>query len=331
MRTVLLLAVIFIFGLSNLRSQEDAQLNLLTSSPLAINPATIGYFQTVKWRAWMNHRDQWSNLLKRGMITETFSFDMALPKKNIALGVLISNNSSLKGSMNDLSIMGCIGYNLTLSKHSHNYLTFGLQAGVKQKSFDPGKLSFNDQYIDGIGYSPDNPTSETFPKSSTTYPDFNTGLLWYVKDRWKHNKPWLGISAYHLTNPNESFTSYQSRLPRKYIAYGGLEFISSRNTSMMPQFMIANQGSFTQASIGYLFSFNNFRSKNYTSFELGAFYRTSDAVALTGGFEFMNFKFLFSYEYTISTLNKSKPGTGCIDFTIRYVREGSDNRTIKFY
>ena len=315
----------------SVEAQEDAQLSLYTSSPLAINPATIGYFQTATWRLWMNHRDQWSNLLKRGMITETVSFDMPIPKKNVALGLLISNNSSLQGTMNDLSAMACMGYTGILSKRQHQYLSFGIQAGIKQKSFDPNKLSFNDQYIDGIGYSPSNPSNETFSKNSVLYPDFNAGLLWFVKDRWKKNKPWFGIAGYHLTSPNESFTSYQSRLPRKLIAYGGCEFISSRNTSMMPQFFIAQQGNFIQGNIGYLFSFNNFRSKNYTSFELGAFYRTTDAFALSGGFEFMHFKFIFSYEYTISTLNKSNPGTGSVDFTIRYIRDGGENRSIKFY
>jgi len=314
-----------------MEAQEDAQMSLYTSSPLEINPATIGYFQSAKYRLWLNHRDQWSNLLTRGMITETVSFDMPIPKKNVALGVLINNNSSLKGTMNDLSAMACVGYTGILSKKSHQYLSFGLQAGIKQKSFDPNKLSFNDQYIDGIGYSPDNPSHETFSKSSVLYPDFNAGLLWFVKDRWKRSKPWFGISGYHLTNPDESFTGYQSRLPRKLIAYGGFEYIASRNTSMIPQFLVAQQGNFIQGSIGYLLSFNNFRNKNVSSFELGAFYRTTDAVALSGGFEFLDFKFIFSYEYTISTLNQSKPGTGSIDFTIRYIRDGGDNRSVKFY
>ena len=323
--------IIFIFFASVVKSQEDAQLNIFTSSPLAINPATTGYFQSSKLRAWLNYRDQWSNILQRGLITETFSIDAPIRRKKIALGALISNNTSLQGTLNDFTAVGSFGYTNYLSRRKGMYLSFGLQAGVKEKSFNPNKLSFDKQYEDGIGYIPGSPTGENFATTNRIYPDFNAGLLFFVEDRWKKQKPWFGISAYHLTQPEESFTSASSKLPRKLIAYGGMDIITSRNMSMMPQILVANQGQFTQASIGYLLSFNNFKSKNYTTFDIGAFFRTSDVLALTGGFEYMHFKFIFSYEYTVSSLGKAAPGTGSIDFTIRYIKEGENTRNVKFY
>ena len=328
---IFLLLIIFIFCVSAVRSQEDAQLNIFTSSPLALNPATTGYFQSSKLRVWLNYRDQWSNILQRGLITETVSFDAPISREKIAFGALISNNASLEGTLNDFTGMGSFGYTNYLSKRKGLFLSFGLQAGIKEKSFNPNKLTFDSQYKDGIGYIPGSPTNESFTSTNRIYPDFNAGLLIFVEDRWKKQKPWFGISAYHLTEPNESFTSATSKLPRKLIAYGGIDVITSRNISMLPQFLVTNQGSFTQASIGYLLSFNNFRSNNYTSFDIGAFFRTSDVIALTGGFEYMHFKFIFSYEYTVSSLSQAAPGTGSIDFTIRYIKEGEKTRNIKFY
>jgi len=326
-----LLLIFFLFNILRLTAQEDGQLNLFTASPLAINPAMTGYFQNAKWRAWLDHRDQWSNVQKRGMITETFSFDAPITKKKIGYGLLISNNSSLKGLMNDFSLMGSFGYNNILSKKNNQYFSFGLQFGLKQKSFHPEKLSFDEQYIDGVGYSSSNPNNESFSRTSCLYPDFNAGMLWYVKDRWKSKKPWLGFSVYHLTSPNESFTSAASRLPKKLILNGGMDIVSSRNTSMTPQFLIVNQGNFTQATIGYLLSVNNFRSSNYTTFEIGAFYRTTDAVALTGGFEYMHFKFIFSYEYSITSVSNTRPGNCSVDLTIRYVKSAGTDRYTTFF
>ncbi len=327
-KIVILLGFLYV---TNILAQEDAQLSLFTASPLAINPAMTGYFQNAKWRGWLNHRDQWSNIQKRGMITETFSFDAPITKKKIGYGLLISNNSALKGAMNDLSVLAAFGYNDILSKRQSQYFAFGAEFGFKQKNFRPEKLSFDEQYKYGSGYSADNPNNESFSRTQNTYFDFNAGLLWYVKDRWKSRKPWVGISAYHLTKPNESFTSYESRLPRKFILHSGIDLVTTRNTSMIPQVLVVNQGQFTQVTLGYLCSFNNFRSSNYSSFEVGAFYRSGDAAALTGGFEYMHFKFIFTYEYAVSGLNHAKPGTSSVDLTIRYVRDTGKDRYTKFF
>jgi len=307
---------------------QDPQISPYASSALSINPGACGFFQNRDLRVHINYKNQYSSILVKGISTATLSVDKPIPSKNIGLGILVMNNSATTGAMKDLTVMASFGYRaqLTSSRGSKGaqYLCLGLQTGIKQKSFQPDKLTTDQQYVDNYGFDETLPTGETFTNTSKIYPDFNFGALWYIGSKRSFSRadkirilPWAGIAISHLTSPNESFYgSYESKLPRKYLAHAGAEVQTSTQFALQPSFIIFKQGSNMQYNTG---TTANFKSKNNATFIIGSFYRSDDAVIALTGIKFMDFTFLFSYDFNTSSMKEYTNGNSGLEFTLKYV------------
>lgn len=322
-----LLGIFLILCISLARGQ-DPHISPFASSPLYINPAKTGYFQNRDLRVHANYKDQWASILPKGITTTTISVDKPLESRNIGLGVLVQNTSATTGAMTDLNVLASFGYlaQLTRQRGSRGaqYLAFGLQAGIKQKSFLIDKLTTDNQYHDDTGFDPSRPTGESFPNTSRTYPDFNFGALWYLGSNRSFSRadrirvlPYAGIAVSHLTSPDESFYgSYESRLPRKFLGHAGAEVQTSTRFALQPIFIIFNQGTSTQYNAG---TTANFKAANEATFIIGSFYRSDDAVIALTGLKFHDFTFLFSYDINTSSMKDVTNANAGIEITLKYV------------
>lgn len=307
---------------------QDSQISPYASSPLAINPGACGFFQNRDLRAHINYKNQYSSILVKGISTSSISVDKPLPTKNIGLGILVMNNAATTGAMKDLTVMASFGYRAQLTRQKGSkgaqYISFGIQAGIKQKSFMPDKLTTDLQYVENYGFDKTLSSGESFTNTSKLYPDFNFGALWYIGSRRSFSRadkvrilPWAGISISHLTEPNESFYgTYQSKLERKYLAHAGAEVQTSTQFALQPAFIIFQQGTNMQYNAG---TTANFKGKNEATFIIGAFYRSSDAVIALTGIKYMDFTFLFSYDFNTSTLKEVTNANSGLEFTLKYV------------
>lgn len=315
MKKIIIIAIILL-TFSNIKAQ-DGQLSYIYASPLSINPAYTGYTSGAKWRAMTTMRKQWSSFLYKGISNYAFSFDAPFTDQNIALGVLFNGNSASNGAINSISGALSFSYSTLLQYHSKTKLAFGLQAGFDQKSFDPTQLTFDNQYVPGIGFNPNLDNREHFSKTSKMYPDFSFGTLLYTqKTRKKYFYPWVGIAAYHLTEPNEAFySSGESKLPRKYILTLGAKILSSDIFSISPQILAVRQANIMQVNAGgtILLDFNQ-----TTALSFGAFYRTSDAAIAMLGLDYEKFSLQFVYDFTTSSLSSVTQNFGGYEITLKY-------------
>lgn len=325
MNKLYILAIIIL--LYNSARAQEAQISMFTTSPMLLNPAAMGYFQTDGWRIWLNHRDQWSSFLNRGVVTSNVSFDMPTAQKKVAAGLSISNNMASKGALNDLSCMGAFGYTVKFGQKQISYISFGLHAGIKQRSYNPSKIAFGSQFIDGQGFDLNLPNGEINTATSKLLPDFNAGALWYMNDKWRMWRPWAGIGVYHVLNPNQSFTSTKDVLPRKFIVYAGSEFTVSQMLLLKPQMIFSNQANLTQTSIGVSAQITNYKNKNSAKFELGSYYRNRESIVLMLGFEFAQYACFIDYEITSSSLNTINNGNGAFELTLRYIHNNGRSKT----
>ncbi len=319
---IVLFSVVFF---SNLNAQ-DAQISMFTTSPLNINPATTGFFQGECMRAHINYRNQWASVLNKGISTYGFSFDKPEKKLNLGWGLAFSNTTAGKGALKDMNIMASFSYNLKLSRKGGNNLAFGLQAGIKQKSFNQSELFFGNQYENAtVGFNPNKSNGELFTSQSKIYPDFNFGAMYYVKDQWKKFQPWLGISVFHLLSPKESFTSVstgnEARLPRKFIGYVGAKIKTSKTTTLQPIILLQSQGNVMQEQFGAILEFLSPKDQNSIGFQLGAFYRTQDAVVAMIGLGFSSFLLTFDYEINTSSLHKASNYMGGPEISLKYLKK----------
>jgi type IX secretion system PorP/SprF family membrane protein len=183
------------------------------------------------------------------------------------------------------------------------------------------KLTFGDQFDPATGQFLDQPTAETFQTNfSKTFVDLSFGGVFFTRSAW------LGVSAWHLTQPNQSIIDESSPLPRKYSIHGGFKFflkpgvkgtgVYSRNSerSIAPAIQYRHQGKFDQMDIGLYFTAE--------PLVVGAWYRgvpfknldqfvNNESIVLLLGFVQLGAKDAinigYSFDYTISKLG---PGSG---------------------
>lgn len=311
-----------------LMKAQDGQLSYAYASPLAVNPASTGSLTEGKMRIVTSFRKQWTGFIDKGIVNYSFSLDAPFKSKKAALGLLLYNNSATGGAVKNISAAVSFGYNTYLDRSAKIKLAFGIQAGVGQKYFDPTKLTFDNQYVPGIGFDPTLDSKEKFSNTSVIYPDFGFGtLLYYDVKSMRKVFPWLGFSAYHLTEPNESFyKSITSRLPRKYIISTGVIVRSSETFSFIPHILMVNQASVTQFNIGSTF---NVDFNKYTTLIFGGYIRTKDAGIVMLGIDYDKYTLQMVYDIHTSTLSPITRGFGGYEITLKY--QMSNERRYKFF
>lgn len=326
MKKVIIILISFITVHASMA--QDSHVSPYATPAIAYNPAATGFFQNRDLRVHANYKNQWGSILQKGISTTSIAVDKPLPEKNIGLGIIVQNNSATTGAMKDFSLMASFGYRaqLTRAKGSKgaNYLMLGVHTGLKQKSFMPDKLTTDLQYVENVGFDEALPSGESFTNTSKMYPDFSFGALWYVGSRRSFSRadkirilPWAGISISHLTSPNESFYgTYESKLPRRFLAHAGAEVQTSSQFALQPMFIIFSQGTNVQFNAG---TTANFKGKGDATFIIGSFYRSEDAVVALTGVKYLDFTFLFSYDINTSPMKDFTNATAGLEFTLKYV------------
>ncbi|MDH4089115.1 MAG: type IX secretion system membrane protein PorP/SprF [Cyclobacteriaceae bacterium] len=314
-RILLLLCVLMLLIDSRVTAQ-DPQFSQLYAAPLYLNPAMAG--STGQARAGINYRNQWP-AIDANFTTMSAYFDYFIEDKKSAVGVILTRDREGLAGLRSLSIGLQYAYELKINKN----LGFrpGVQVALFNRDVNFDKLTFGDQFDPATGQFLDQPTAETFRTNfSKTFVDLSFGGVFFTRSAW------LGISAWHLTQPNQSIIDEQSPLPRKYSIHGGFKFylkpgvvgtgVYSRKSerSIAPAIQYRHQGKFDQMDIGLYFTAE--------PIVLGTWYRgvpfknldkfvNNESIVFLLGFVQLGAKDAinigYSFDYTISKLG---PGSG---------------------
>lgn len=313
--------LIFVLGFSFLCSfAQDNPLSFMQSTPLSINPANTGRFNTGDWRLHGNHHNRFSQIVGKPFVYNSLSFDMGVGEEEKAgVGFLLSNNKTAgSGAMKDFSLAFAYSYKVSFDILKKHNLRFGLQAGVIQKSFESNNLTFDNQYVPGYGFDPGLSTGESMKNEQLLNADFNFGMLYYMDDEFGMFNPWAGVSGYHLSQPNESFFDNSiSELPIKLVGTAGCDIKITDKIGLIPNVIFSMQGDYNQIDAG---SFVRYNASENTAAKLGVAYRTGDALAIGVGFDLNNYSFMFSYDMNMSSMNKISSNGG-FQLSIRYIHK----------
>ena len=187
---------------------QDPYFSQFFMNPVYMNPSYAGTMKVP--RAGLQYRNQWPGM-NNAYTTYFASFDTYLPKISSGIGILLYNDVQGNGLYTETS------FKLIYSKEirlSDEWLMYGsISAGAQINSLNSGKLIFADG-LDPI-YGQIQPTAELLPDNNNrSFPDFGTGILLFS------NKYFFGISADHLTEPNQSvYSAWSNKLPRKFTAH----------------------------------------------------------------------------------------------------------------
>lgn len=275
--------------------------------PSWYNPAAAGH-GVEHIRLTLLYRNQWSSVTSP-FKTEGLFFDKQVSK--VGFGANLVNNSAGDAGIRQLFLNGQLSYRLSLGKHR---LASGVQIGFIQKSFDPSKMTFDDQYTPDQGFNPGNPTSETFSYTKLTRPDFGAGLLWTYGTAGKDKfLPYAGLSLQHINQPKESFIEANNIIPRKITSQAGIGIRMKESVTVTPMLMYASQQSAKELMGAVMVKWPLDGRDNV---EGGIIFRNKDAVALYAGYQWNSFMMGVSYDANISGLTG---GPGAFELTLTYI------------
>src|ERR1700739_4984727 len=126
-----------------LRAQVDPHFSQYYAYPMWLNPALTGVFNG-DTRINFNAKQQWSDI-GDGYKTGGLSLDF-LPTDKLGLGLNVINQAAGNAGYNYSTAYVSLGDGIAISSDGFQELHFGLQSGVINRSFDPSKLQFDDQY-----------------------------------------------------------------------------------------------------------------------------------------------------------------------------------------
>lgn len=274
---------------------QDAEYSQFFNAPLYLNPAFAGVGEGPRFC--MNYRNQWA-ALDNAFVTYSASYDQNIEALNGGIGVLVTSDRQASGLLTATGVSGIYSYQLNLSRN------FGLKAAGQvsyvQKKIDAGQLIF------GENINPDN--GSVTGGISTDLPDINSkgifdiggGVVFYTKSFY------AGLSAKHVTSPNESFiTSQISPWPVRVAGNIGIELHSKKGAKspvyFSPNLLFVQQSTFKQLNAGAILGVGVFYGGIYFRTAFG----NSDAVILMTGLRKGIFKFGYSYDATVSSLQNS--------------------------
>ena len=297
---------------------QDLHFSQFFNSPLTTNPANTGFIPDADYRLGTHYRNQWSTVMTVPYKTTSIFGDAQLFRDKLETGwlgiggVLLSDVAG-SGSLRSTKIYGSIAYHQQLG--SSSLLSAGFNIGWANKRIDPSKLKFPDQF-DGKFF--DNPvTAVSLNNTSVSYMDVQAGMnyAYFPQENVYIN---AGYSIHHVNRPKETFFDDQTnagRIPMRHIGFLNAILKVNERVIINPNAYFTTQAKATELVFGLNGNYN-LSETGEKQLVAGLYYRLGDAIAPMVGFETNNVKFTFSYDATLSSLNKFNNYRGASEFSI---------------
>jgi type IX secretion system PorP/SprF family membrane protein len=285
---------LFLFFLTSFfANAQDPQFTQFYANPIYLNPALAG--SKLCPRVCVNYRNEWP-AISGTYVTTSASFDKMVDALHGGLGFIATNDEAGQSTIRTTTLSGIYSYHQMITRWFS--VNAAMQATISQKVVDWDKLNFGDQIDPSHGFVRN--TQEIRELNSKTNADFSAGIVGYS------DKFFVGFSAHHLSQPNESFyTGSSAPLPMKMTAHAGANIrIGPKGNSdvvLSPNVIWQKQQDFQELNLGMYV-----RKGNIVG---GMWYRSRDAFIVLIGIESGPFKIGYSYDLTVSRLTNSTAGS----------------------
>jgi type IX secretion system PorP/SprF family membrane protein len=308
-------------------AQVDPHFSQYYVYPSWLNPALTGAFDG-QVRISGIYRNQWGNV-STPFSTPGLSADFTT-NSNINFGASVLRQEAGEGGYTYTTAYGNVAYTgVKFGAGEFKRLVFGIQAGIIQRSFDPTKMTFGDQWNPVTGYSPSNPTADVFTNKTQSSFDAGAGVMYYDAQPGKKSNLFAGFSVSHLTKPDDKFSAYGSaRLPMRLTGHAGLRIALSDVFSITPNALYLRQGSASETMLG---AYGSYKAGEGTDLMIGANYRLNDAFSPFLGFTFKNTLLSVAYDVNTSDLGRMAKGTNSFEISLTYIgRKSTKTPEVEF-
>jgi type IX secretion system PorP/SprF family membrane protein len=322
------------------KAQQDVHFSQFYYSPVGINPAAAGVMKG-DMRAVAVYRNQWASV-STPFTTISASFDSPIKPRNmeknfLGVGVHLNRDKSAMTGFTNLDVNTSFSYSMDLGSRYQkpHYLSFGLNVGMVNKSFNAGNALWDSQW-NGEVFDSSLPDGEILRLGRISKGNISVGAgaLWnYAFDLKK--RYYLGAAMFHFNRPNVSLIEGSTdKLYRRFAFSSGFEFgDKDRITTFKPNVVAVIQGPNNFINIGADVNFDltdrtsytNY--KNYMAFGLGLYHRMFDAIMATASFTYSDVKFGFAYDLNISRFNVATGGTGAFEIVLIYEPRANGSAT----
>jgi type IX secretion system PorP/SprF family membrane protein len=298
---------------------QDLHFSQFFNSPLSTNPANTGFIPDADYRIGGNYRNQWSSVMAQPYKTMSLFADAQVFRNRLengwlGLGAVILSDVAGSGSLRSTKIYGSLAYHQMLGNSS--LLSAGFNAGWANKRIDVSRLKFPDQF-DGKFFDNTLPTSVVLNTNNVSYLDVQVGLnyAYFPTENVYING---GYSVHHVNRPKETFfndNTNNGRIPMRHIGFINAILKMNDRVIINPNVYYTNQAKGSELIFGLNANYNlsEFGEKQLL---FGAYYRLGDAIVPMIGVELNNVRFTFSYDVTMSSLNKFNGSRGASELSI---------------
>jgi type IX secretion system PorP/SprF family membrane protein len=277
-------------------SQTDPHFSQYYAYPLWLNPGLTGAIDG-NYRVTAMYRSQWGGI-SNPFSTPGVSADI-VTNKNVSLGLNVMNQRA--GNIGYSYMTGYLSMAYNGVRFGYHQISMGMALGALNRRFDQSKFQTGDQWQAATGYTP-GPSNETLTKTSAIAFDAGVGAVYYDGTPGKKANLFGGISAFHLTQPQDPFfANGGEKMPMRLTAHGGLKYNVNENVSITPNLLYMQQGKSTEKMVG---AYTQMRVNEITDFLVGANYRFNDAFSPYVGVYYKNYMISVSYDVNTSDLGK---------------------------
>lgn len=303
---------------------QDIHFSQFYETSVLRNPSLVGIF-TGDYKVGVTYREQWSSVSKpyqTGMISAETRIPVGGEVNDyLSFGLLSYYDKAGSISLQTLTVYPAVNYNKSLTDGDHpTFLSVGFTGGIIQRSFDPTKATFDEQYQNNR-FDPANPTGEVLNDPSFTQWDMGAGASFNGVTGQNNNINYIfGLAGYHFSQPKYSFYSERSiNIGVRWNVNAGLSVKVNETFSYQLHANYMKQSSYNEFIAGGLIAWNKpDPSAETPQFSLmgGAFYRFGDAIIPTVKIRYMDYSFGISYDVTASKLTQAANLRGGLELTV---------------
>ncbi len=313
----------FVLGLIRVVSYgQDIHFSQFYDLAIFRNPALAGIFSG-DYKYGVNYRVQWTNL----QVPFSTSVANAETRINInevgdclSLGFAASFDHAGSIDFNSVQIYPAINYSKSLNDVHRSYLSLGFAGGYIERYIDLSKMTFSSQYQNGA-FNNTNPSNEKIGSNRIQNYDLSAGTSFNSSiGRDNHVNYYLGVAAYHLTTPNESFNGQDAviNLNTKLSFNLGFKYKINEQYALTVHADYMMQDPYREAIFGSMLSWNARDVLNNKSVKiyLGLFCRLGDAIIPAFKFDYRKSSLTFSYDIPTSSVSRITTNFGGYEISI---------------
>ncbi|MGR6087892.1 MAG: PorP/SprF family type IX secretion system membrane protein [Arcticibacter sp.] len=291
---------------------QDIRYSQFFNNPLTFNPALTGS-GIENLRATLSYRRQEAGPATP-FATKGFAIDKSVGR--FGLGFTVNSNGAGDASIKTLQLAGSLSYGVPFGYKGSNRITAGLQLGAINKSLNPSKLTFDNQFNEDLGYDPNISSGETFENTSIIRPALNMGFFWKRDGRKKDNiKPYLGYGVMNVNRPDVSFFGDDVRFPIKHVIHGGADIRINDGLVVKPNIYHFEQGPFNETGFGVL---GAYRNNDHHEIQGGVFGKAGKAFVVYAGYQVDRFLVGMSYDVMTGQVREAGRGYGAFELSLTW-------------